>query len=52
MSKVLLLTLTMLFMVICMKLVLEDEWYLVASLIVGLLTQREQIKQLFDEASE
>ncbi len=49
MSKFLLLMILILFMTICVKLISDGEWYLVASLFVGLLTSKDEIKLLWEE---
>jgi hypothetical protein len=49
MSKLLLLMLLVLFAVALARLVAEGEWYLVATLISGLLMAREDIRKLFHE---
>jgi hypothetical protein len=49
MSRLLLLMLMVLFAVALARLVSEGEWYLVATLISGLLMAREDIRKLFHE---
>ena len=49
MSKFLLLMILIMFMAICIKLINDNEWYLVASLMVGLITSRDSIKKLWGE---
>lgn len=49
MSRLLLLMLLILFVVALAKLVSEGEWYLVASLVTGLILARDEIRKLFRE---
>jgi hypothetical protein len=50
MSKFLILMILVMFIAICIKLINDNEWYLVASLLVGLITSRDSIKSLWDES--
>jgi len=52
MSRLLLLMMLVLFVVALSRLVAEGEWYLVASLITGLLMARHDIRRLFREEEE
>lgn len=52
MTKFLLLMILIMFMAICIKLINENEWYLVASLLVGLVTSHDSIKALWDESKD
>lgn len=49
MSRLLLLMLLVLFAVALARLVAEGEWYLVATLISGLIMARDDIRKLFRE---
>lgn len=49
-SKMLLLMLLVIFLVAIARLINEGEWYLCGSLIVGLLTCRDELRQLWIEA--
>jgi hypothetical protein len=49
MSRLLLLMLLVLFVVALMRLIAEGEWYLVASLVTGLIMARNDIRRLFHE---
>jgi hypothetical protein len=49
MSRLLLLMLLMLFVVELARLVSDGEWYLVASLVTGLILARDEIRKLFRE---
>lgn len=52
MSCLLLLMLIVLFVVLIAKLISEGEYYLVASLIIGLFWEREKLRELFWEGDK
>ena len=49
--KIVLLTLFALTIIICTKLIMEDEWYLVATLLTGLFIARDEIQELVENDS-
>ncbi len=52
MSRWFLVALLTVFLVALVRLIAEDEWYLVASLISGLIMAREDIRKLFEEEEQ
>jgi len=51
-SRMLLLILLCLFLIALARLVTEGEWELVASLIVGLLTARDDLEKIWKESEQ
>lgn len=46
--EIILLTLLILTIIICMKLIMDDEWYLVATLLTGLFLTKEELRELLE----
>lgn len=49
MTKFLFISIIILFVTICAKLVVDGEWYLVASLLIGLFISKDEIMSLWEE---